>query len=97
MITRPDGETFRLFPHVEIPSIPLFKTPGSIVVNAGGWDMASHDANARLIAAAPELLEALKECQSILSDIYNGKDVFGKVLDSIDTARAAITKATELP
>ena len=46
-------------------------------------------ADARLIAAAPELLEALRDCEQVLS---------GSALHNstcIQTARAAIAKATE--
>jgi hypothetical protein len=45
------------------------------------------EANARLIAAAPELLEALKEAVCAL-------EVCGKDFRATEVARAAITKAT---
>jgi hypothetical protein len=45
------------------------------------------DANARLIAAAPELLEALK---SVLDMVSSGKTSLGLV----EYARSAIAKAT---
>lgn len=47
------------FPEVLIPS--HFGDFDSICVNAGGWKMERHQANARLIAASPDLLQALKQ------------------------------------
>ena len=61
---------------------------GSFICNTG-----NNKANARLIAAAPELLEALRE---IVSQIDQG-GAGGKVFDRdacIAYARAAIAKAT---
>ena len=51
-------------------------------------------ADARLIAAAPELLEALREAREFLSSDYVGrdKDFTGGALARVD---AAIAKATE--
>lgn len=49
------GNQRRYFPHVLMPG--TFQ--GRLVINEGGGPMEEHDANARLIAAAPELLEAL--------------------------------------
>ena len=46
------------------------------------------DANARLIAAAPDLLEALKDAVCTLEVSYTASDY------AIDKARAAIAKAT---
>lgn len=57
-------------------------------------------ANARLIAAAPDLLEALHDCLTIVQDEYD-EDPEPEELTSwkraIDAARAAIAKATEQP
>ena len=51
---------------------------------------SAHDAdNARLIAAAPELLEA---CRSLLALCEGGT---GDALQRMDAARAAIEKATQ--
>ena len=55
----------------------------------GGDSWAFSDANKRLIAAAPELLDALQRCESVLSNIPL------EVCDVEDLlyARAAINKA----
>ena len=49
-------------------------------------------ANARLIAAAPDMLEALKRCENYIA---NTESAIGIALPCGETARAAITKATE--
>lgn len=48
------------------------------------------EANARLIAAAPELLEALRACVSRITD----EVADAEFLDEVEQARAAIAKAT---
>ena len=65
---------------------------GCVVV---GMTAARQDADARLIAAAPDLLAAL---ESIVSDHEFCGDDWGSRRDAwIETARAAITKATKEP
>ena len=57
----------------------------------------SHDeefANARLIAAAPDLLEALKDCVAVMDRELAGLKAIQPELSS---ARAAIAKATGEP
>ena len=49
------------------------------------------DANAHLIAAAPELLKALVFCLSFLTANNDGED---DVVERIKTAKSAILKAT---
>jgi hypothetical protein len=49
------------------------------------------DANARLIAAAPELLEAL---QLVVDKLGSDFELYREQQFAIDTARAAIAKAT---
>ena len=56
------------------------------------------EANARLIAAAPELLAALRSCEETLREYtsHEGLPRTGaKRADAIDAARAAIEKAEE--
>lgn len=55
------------------------------------------DADGRLIAAAPELLEALEHCREALSiraDYWaNDPEQYGYLLDALDSSDAAIAKA----
>lgn len=77
-------------------------TPWDFLVNDGGWevfDTRGHtvacnltEANARLIAAAPELLSVLKMVQEAAIDM-RGED-FNLTTEQWDVFRAAITKAT---
>jgi hypothetical protein len=55
-----------------------------------GYDEA--EANARLIAAAPELLEALKACLHCFDEMTGRKPAF--VEDSIAMGNEAVAKAT---
>lgn len=57
-----------------------------------GISMAECEANARLIAAAPDLVAALIECADML-EIYAD----GHLCDALNEARAAIAKATIAP
>ena len=59
-----------------------------VTVYGGGVETESREANARLIAAAPDLLEALK---SLVANLAEG-DFISET--RIDAARAAIAKAT---
>lgn len=62
------------------------------VRDTGGWTVAGliEDANhARIIAAAPELLAALKACEDLLAEFAAG----GAENPELDIARAAIAKA----
>ena len=56
------------------------------------------EANACLIAAAPELLEALQECEAMLDKAYDRAPAMGTAQREYEktmrTARAAIAKAT---
>ncbi len=63
------------------------ETPVAAVVHDGSGDMEAQ-ANARLIAAAPELLEAL--CM-----MMNWHDNDRHYMEAVDAARAAIAKATQ--
>lgn len=59
------------------------------VADMGSFNM---NANARLIAAAPELLEACRHAEAILGRIIEGKE-WGAIEEYADTVRAAIAKA----
>ena len=60
-----------------------------------GMDESTQQANARLIAAAPDLLEALKVADARLTKVANAlgaEKLFW--VDDIETVRTAIAKAT---
>ena len=63
-----------------------------------GWSLAHQDANARLIAAAPELLDALKRMLAAYDADKARGIAFGND-NAADQARAAIAKAegSEVP
>ncbi len=65
---------------------------------AASWAQNEHAtmANARLIAAAPELLEALREIEIICTESAGDcrKRMGTRVVNTLVTARAAIAKAT---
>lgn len=63
-----------------------------VTVYGGGVDPKSREANAKIIAAAPEMLEALKECALQIAQTCNRKLTHGEE-SALDLARAAITKA----
>jgi hypothetical protein len=57
----------------------------------GGKGYPRGEANARLIAAAPDLLEALKACAAVCAGEVVNKN---GLIFALEQARAAITKAT---
>ncbi|MBH9442481.1 hypothetical protein ACTMQP_12600 [Pseudomonas aeruginosa] len=64
---------------------------GITTISAGSDErIAEAEANTRLIAAAPELLEALRACVSRITD----EVADAEFLDEVEQARAAIAKAT---
>ena len=60
--------------------------------NAESFDPAATEANARLIAAAPELLAALRLCVLKFSQLLDTGMTLG-MARALDEARAAIAKA----
>jgi hypothetical protein len=59
-----------------------------------GMTVEEWDANARLMAAAPELLEALQSFLNWSDSVYYGEDTRRELVRAKDKARAAIVKAT---
>lgn len=57
-----------------------------------GLNGGEGQANARLIAAAPDLLEALKYCAAVCAGEVMNKN---GLINALEKARAAIAKATE--
>lgn len=55
---------------------------------------AEMHANAKLIASAPDLLEALIKLHKSLESLNDSGDAGRMVADDVETARAAIAKAT---
>jgi hypothetical protein len=59
-----------------------------------GMDDSAIMPNARLIASAPELLEALQDCLPWVSDYFCSLDDADQAKEAMAKARAAIAKAT---
>ncbi|EPS2706716.1 hypothetical protein [Cronobacter turicensis] len=57
------------------------------IVGGGDWDFSA--ANKRLIAAAPDLLEALQEFVDLFPDVIDGD----AIMPALDKGYAAIAKA----
>lgn len=77
----------------------LYGPNGSVILEYASYEnmwlpdyMPGAEANARLIAAAPELLEALKAI--VASDMAMREEDEGNVSPELNAARAAIAKAT---
>lgn len=81
-----ESTEFTIQIRAEHPEFPMYHR---IVSNIGLYDYSDNEreANAKLIAAAPELLEALKEAEYILREDNRTFEA--------DTALAVIKKATE--
>lgn len=75
-------------------------TDGQIVEVGNGWRIATMhgdlprnmEANAHIIAAAPEMLEALEEIQRAMENMVDDADVVA-LFGEIKASRAAIAKA----
>ena len=83
-----DSQGTCVYLRIETPE----KHIGAINVYKLGAKLRSEaDANARLIAAAPELLEALITCVCLMEHEMPDPNLYGEI---IHKARAAIAKAT---
>lgn len=95
-----DGENGKYFPHVSIPSHRSNGLPDEnehITINAGGWNMEVHQANAKLIAASPNMLEALEKAATILEIVINATETGTNrnlLTDANIWIQSAIQKAT---
>jgi hypothetical protein len=56
-------------------------------------DNEQEEANARLIAAAPELLDALEESILAMQKVYDQSEMAHVVMDELERAKAVIAKA----
>jgi hypothetical protein len=97
-----DENKRRLFPEVEVPiQTYILKEPkGPIIAKACGYltKKLEAEANARLIAAAPELLEACQKALAVLKELAdagrypesllanNGGEGFGFLTNAIEKA-----------
>lgn len=81
----------RYFPSVEIGM--RGNRPDRIAINAGGGPMEEHRANARLIAAAPDMLEELKR---LLKHLHNPSKKHTLQSAAFKRVNALINKATGL-
>lgn len=76
-----------------MPKINMVSPPigGGFIARIGYPPIGSRDANARLIAAAPELLEACKEASKFLrlyGTFFNGRDVMDAAIAKAEEARS---------
>lgn len=74
----------------------IYALGGKVAQPCDGWGAATEEANARLIASAPEMLEALKDWLQLADEAVRnyGEDmVHPKERGVIRSARAAIAKA----
>lgn len=65
-----------------------------LACTTGLYEDAEDIANARLLAAAPELLEALQYAEQWLADLQKRPGMRLSLQGAVDVARAAIAKAT---
>lgn len=66
---------------------------GLVASIRGGLESPETHANARLIAAAPDMLGALKECVIEISQLRNVRKLTTSEEVALDLARSAIAKA----
>jgi len=89
-------EKLNFHPVVKIPSSgKVYDGDGMMVCVMGAQDKDHHGhANAKLIAAAPDLLEALKASQQIIMDLISSKRIVN-LDESIAYNNSLIKRATE--
>ncbi len=81
-----------------IATTPPHYHGGILIANAYGKTKEQCEANAKLIASAPELLKALNEiieCAALTCPDDNDKQYYSLDVEEIERAKQAIKKATE--
>lgn len=77
-------------PLIGVKDLGIINFYGSAVARITDLDLPNREANARLIAAAPELLEALEEARNVI--LNHGEDAMA-LMSALVMADAAIAKA----
>lgn len=74
---------------------PLIKSGHGTIGRLHGMEDRQHEANAKLVAAAPELLEALQDLLKGVNGLPPLTAIAGVLTQQCKHAEAAIKKATE--
>lgn len=94
--TRAGGDEFRLFPHIEVPS--MFGEPGRLIVNQGGYEIPTHDAHAALLAHfynhGPELVQAVKDLSLCVEVMYSVQRLDPNTNLTLSDAKRLLAKAS---
>lgn len=79
----------------DVPSWKVYSKEGQHVASVHRWNGIGDEENARLIAAAPDILKALQACAIRLDRITSSGNVhcFGEDQDALDLARSSLHKA----
>lgn len=75
-------------------ALPIEGSNMKLALCPDGIQSENREADARLIAAAPDMLEALREATLALDGLAKGEGVFKPIEQTIVQAHAAIAKAT---
>lgn len=78
--------------HIYLPNANEDEAHTINLVGAAAMSQEQLDANAKLIAAAPDLLQALK---GFIHSVEHEGEVHGRIVDAVRNAKEAIKKATE--
>ena len=88
-----DQEAVAILPHVAFDATEIFVPRRTNGVSPTSCELAEFDANARLIAAAPDLYAALQELVWSSDDYDESEIADARCHAAIEAARAALTKA----
>ncbi len=85
IVANPDGEAYEW---VHIAQI------GTETVDDDTRSFDEHEANARLIAAAPDMLAALRQAELASAELCQGQDPANACWDTLRQIQAALAKAS---